>query len=114
MNFSKTKDIMLEEISKGVRDFHKMDQYKNIDLVSSYIEEREELDRDPVINLDRCNTLMLRSFLDVNDQVKLNQLKDELAHAVIQENYGELEEMFEQEYSNYNDKDYREVYYESS
>lgn len=112
MTFSKTKDIMIEEISSGVMDFYKMDRYKKIELASAYIEERDEIDRDPVIGLDRCNSLMLRSFLDVHDQVKLNQLKEELTHAVIQENFAELEEMFEQEYCDYNDNEYQEIYNE--
>ena len=106
--FNKTRDVMIEEISSGINDLHKIKRSKLIELTSRYVEERDEDGRDPVIDLCRANTLLLRSFLDVTSQEKLNQLKDELSFAIMQENREELEEMFEKEYANFNDSYYRE------
>ena len=101
MSYNKTRDLILESISSGVTDFHKIDRYKRIDLSSAYIGERDNENLDPVLNLNKLNSFLLRDFLTVHTEQKLSQLKEELSDAIINENYDELEDIFENELSNF-------------
>ena len=114
MIFNKAGEIMLEEISSGVTDIHKMKDYKFIDMISEYLEEVDVSNSDvcPIISLEDHNVLMLKNILDVNSLQKLHRIQLELAFAVYQESKEELDETFEQKMSDFYKKENRGDYHD--
>lgn len=123
MSYKKAGEIMLEAISMGVTDIHKMTQYKFIDMVSAYLEESnssedyECCDYD-VISVKRHNELFFKDIVsiysstDLSRTVKLNSCAFEAAFAVYQENREQLDETFESKMSDFYNKEYGGEYFE--